>query len=133
MVHPRPAVVTLFVIAFAPLLTPFLTAEPSVAAVPVVEIRALGKYFVEPANLSVTVDIEPDPSNRMLRLEGDSDSVFRASEIALDGERAVRVHVVRFNGLPAGHYRLRAEVRSAQSLRGAAEAEVLVLGKESAR
>jgi len=131
VVHPRPAVITLVVIAFTPLiLTAFPTVEPSAAAARVVEIRAPGRFFIEPADLSVTVDVEPDPSNRMLRLEADSDGVFRASEIALDGEHAIRVHVVRFKGLPAGRYRLRAEVRSARSLR-TAEAEVLVVGKEA--
>ena len=92
---------------------------------------ALGKYFVEPANLSVTVEVEPDANNRMLRFEADSDTVYRASEITLDGAHAARHHVVQFTGLPAGHYLLRAEVHSARSLRGAAEAEVLVVGKQA--
>lgn len=129
VVHTQPVVITLVVV----FLTSLPAIEPGAAAAPVVGIRALGKYFIEPANLSVTVDVEPDPSNRMLRIEADSEGVYRATEIALDGEHAIRVHVVRFRGLPAGRYRLRAEVRSARSLRGAAEAEVLIVGKEAVR
>ena len=129
-VHARPALI----IRLATAVVPFIWASFSTAAATgadrVVEIRALGRYFVEPANISVTVDVEPDSRNRLLRFEADSDNVYRATEIALDGEHATRVHVVQFKGLPAGRYVLRAEVRSEGSVRGTAEGEVLVMEKE---
>lgn len=132
LVHTRPAIIKLLVIAVTPLvLTVFPTVTPGAGADSVVEIRTPGRYFVEPANLSVTVEVEPDPSNRLLRFEADSDNVFRAAEITLDGEHATRLHVVQFKGLPAGLYLLRAEVRSARSVRGTAEDQVLVVGKET--
>jgi len=132
MPYQWPSLDRLCVLALAPLVfLVFLRVAPAASGESVVEIRAFGRYFIEPANLSVTVQVEPNASNRLLRFEADGERVFRASEIALEGDRAKRVHVLQFQALPAGHYVLRAEVHSANSLRGVAEDRVLVLGRET--
>ena len=94
----------------------------------VVEIRLRGRYFSEPATIHVTVAVEPDAKNRSLVIVADGDRLFRSSEIALDGDKGQRIHTMQFKNLPAGHYILRAEVRSGASLRGAAEEQLTVGG-----
>ncbi|MBM3820523.1 MAG: hypothetical protein FJW14_16100 [Acidimicrobiia bacterium] len=94
----------------------------------VVEIRLRGRYFMEPATVHITVAVEPDAANRVLRIEADGDSVFRASDVSLSGAGEKRMHAVEFKNLPAGTYTLRAQVFSTERLRGRAEQELVVTG-----
>jgi hypothetical protein len=102
-----------------------LTLTPGDAA-EVVELRLHGHYFAEPATVHVTIAVEPDAENRILRIEADSDQMFRASDISLDGADEKRIHSIQFKNLPAGHYTLRAEVRSSTTVRGSARQELTV-------
>ena len=97
-------------------------------AADVVEIRLQGHYFMEPATVQIIVAVEPDAANRTLRIEADSDQMFRASDLALGGAGEKRLHSVQFKNLPAGDYILRAEVLSAHSVRGMAEQPLVVTG-----
>ena len=112
----------------------FLTALfASTLAIPgdardIVEIRLHGRYFIEPATVRILVAVEPDTENRALRIEADGDSMYRSSDLTLSGAREKRLHSVEFRSLPAGHYMLRAEVRSARDVRGSAEQELVVTG-----
>ena len=112
----------------------FLTALfASTGAIPgdardVVEIRLNGRYFVEPATVRILVAVEPDAENRALRIEADGDMMYRSSELTLSGADEKRLHSVEFRNLPAGHYMLRAEVRSAHDVRGMAEQDLVVTG-----
>lgn len=94
----------------------------------VVGIVLHGRYFSEPATVRILVAVEPDIENRSLRIEADSEDLFRASELTLDGAREKRLHTFVFNGLPAGYYTLRAEVRSTSTVRGMATQEVVITG-----
>ena len=111
-------------------LTAFLTIGTMMPgdAAEVVELRLHGHYFAEPATVHVTIAVEPDAQNRVLRIEADSDQLFRGSEIALAGANEKRIHSIQFKNLPAGHYTLRAEVRSATEIRGTARQELTVTG-----
>ena len=100
----------------------------SVNAREVVEIRLHGHYYSEPATVQITVAVEPDQENRVLRVEADGDSMFRATEVTLLGENDKRLHVVEFKNLPAGDYELRAEVLSRTAVRGMATQELVVSG-----
>src|SRR5690349_3647708 len=80
-----------------------------------VSIKLRGVYFSEPANVQVIVAVEPDPQNRKLRLEADSDSMFRSSEVDLAGDNK-RLYTIELKNLPAGDYMLRAELFSAQGV-----------------
>ena len=97
-------------------------------ATDVVEIRLQGRYYVEPATVQIIVAVEPDASNRTLRIEADSDTMFRASDVTLQGADEKRLHSVQFKNLPAGNYMLRAEVLSADTVRGMAEQPLVVTG-----
>jgi len=97
-------------------------------AAEVVEIRLRGRYFMEPATVQITVAVEPDEANRVLRIEADGDTVFRASDVTLSGAGEKRIHSMEFKNLPAGNYTLRAQVYSSEHLRGQAEQELIVSG-----
>jgi hypothetical protein len=104
-----------------------VTLVPGDAA-EVVELRLHGHYFAEPATVHVTIAVEPDAQNRVLRIEADSQQMFRASDISLDGADEKRIHTIQFKNLPAGSYTLRAEVRSSTAVRGTAQQELTVTG-----
>jgi hypothetical protein len=94
----------------------------------VVEIVLHGKYFSEPATVRFMVAVEPDAENRTLRIEADSNDMFRASEITLNGASEKRLHTITFKNLSAGYYMLRAQVLSASDVRGMAVDDVVVTG-----
>lgn len=98
------------------------------SAADVVEIRLNGTYFAEPATVRFMVAVEPDQANRSLWIEADSGELYRASEIALSGAGEKRLHQLVFKNLTAGHYTLKAEVRSSRGVRGMATREVVVTG-----
>jgi len=98
-------------------------------ATDVVEILLHGRYFVEPATVRITVAVEPDAANRVLRIEADGDQLFRASELTLNGADEKRLHGMEFRSLPAGAYALRAAVLdSNRHVRGIASQELVVTG-----
>lgn len=105
-----------------------LAAVPSGHANDVVEIQLRGHYFSEPATVQITVAVEPAEANRMLRIEADGDTYYRASELTLTGAEDRRLHSLVFKNLPAGSYRLRAEVFSTSALLGEATQELFVTG-----
>jgi hypothetical protein len=94
----------------------------------VVELRLRGYYFSAPATVIMTVAIEPDDQNTMLRIEADGDRFYRSSELELSGASEKRIHSVEFKNLPEGSYTLRAEVRSKSEVRGQATQELTVMG-----
>ena len=102
-------------------------AMPGRAAT-VVDIRLNGTYFSEPATVRFMVAVEPNDQNRLLWIEADSVDLYRASEIELQGAGEKRLHTVVFKNLSAGHYTLRAEVRSSTAVRGTATREMVVTG-----
>jgi hypothetical protein len=54
--------------------------------------------------------------------------MYRSSELTLSGAEEKRLHSVEFRNLPAGHYTLRAQVRSTSEVRGSAEQALVVTG-----
>ncbi len=98
------------------------------SAADVVEILLNGTYFSEPATVRFMVAVEPHQANRVLWIEADSADLYRASEITLSGAGEKRMHTLAFKNLTAGHYTLRAEVRSTSGVRGMATREVVVTG-----
>jgi hypothetical protein len=102
-------------------------AASFVSANEIVEMRLSGHYYSGPATVLITVSVEPDSRNRMLRLEADGDNLFRSTEQALSGASEQRVHTIEFKSLPSGHYTLRAQVLSGEEkVRGEAVQELVV-------
>jgi hypothetical protein len=98
-------------------------------AADVVQIRLAGHYFSEPATVDITVLVEPDPANRVLRVEADGDQMYRSTEFELRGGTDSRVHMVEFKDLEAGNYVLRAQVLGTDKVRGTATSELMVTGR----
>jgi hypothetical protein len=94
----------------------------------VVEIRLRGRYYAEPATVQITVAVEPDSQNRALRIEAESEQMFRSSELTLAGAAEKRIHTIEFKNLPAGNYSLSAQVFSTDDLRGVATQQLTVSG-----
>ncbi len=111
-------------------LTAAFIATPALHALAgdVVEIRLRGHYFAEPATVQITVAVEPDAANRILRIEADGDQFYRSTEVELSGDTDKRLHTIEFKNLPAGEYELRAEVFSKDKVRGMATQDLVVAG-----
>ena len=78
------------------------------------------------STVRITVAVEPDAENRVLRVEADGDQYFRASKMTLSGDGEKRLHTLEFKNLPAGNYMLRAEVLTSDAVRGQATQELFV-------
>jgi hypothetical protein len=94
----------------------------------IVEIRLRGRYYAEPATVQITIAVEPDAINRALRVEAESERMFRSSEITLEGAREKRIHTLEFKNLPAGEYTLSAQVFSRGEMRAVATQALTVSG-----
>jgi hypothetical protein len=94
----------------------------------IVEIRLRGRYYAEPATVQIMVAVEPDAVNRALRVEAESERMFRSSEITLAGAGEKRIHTLEFKNLPAGDYTLSAEVYSTNEMRAVARQQLTVSG-----
>ena len=94
-----------------------------------VEIRVRGYYYSEPANVQITVAVEPDEQNRTLHVEADGESMFRSSDVTLTEDPDRRLYTVEFKNLPAGTYTLRAKVLSHNSVVAMAEQNLVVMGR----
>jgi hypothetical protein len=113
---------------FAPFIAIAVVAFLSVltAGRQVVEIRLRGHYYPEPATVRMTVAVEPHQHNRLLRIEADSETMYRATEVELTGETDKRLHSIEFRNLAAGSYVLRAEVLSSTRVLGQATQQLVV-------
>jgi hypothetical protein len=112
-------------LAIIPIL--LLTIAAATVSAQRVEIRLRGHYFAEPATVRLTVAIEPDAANRVLRVEADGELMFQSSEVSL-GDGSQRLYTLEFKNLAAGAYTLRAEVRSRTGVVAQAEQELIVAG-----
>ena len=64
------------------------------------------RQSIGPANITVRVRLEPNAENRALEIVADSGEFYRSSQIQLAGERAARMVVVEFRGVPSGNYQI---------------------------
>ena len=115
------------VLAVDPVIADGASARETSAGI--VDIALRGAYFSAPASVQLAVRVEPNDANRTLWIEADGDRMYSASEIPLNGANEKRLHQVMFKSLVAGHYSLRAQVRSSTGVRGVATREIVVLGQ----
>ena len=66
----------------------------------VISIIMKGTYFTEPATVRFLVAVEPNEENRFLWVEAESEDLYRASEVSLNGAREKRLHGFVFTSLP---------------------------------
>lgn len=108
-----------------------LTAALAVPATAgdIVEIHLRGHYYVAPATVDISVLVEPNAANRVLRVEADGDQMYRSTDIELSGASDRRQHLVEFKNLEPGTYQLRAVVLSTNQVRGMAVSDMMVTGQ----
>ena len=97
----------------------------------VVAILLRGRYYTAPATVQITVSVPPKTENRSLRIEVDGESLFRSTELELNGASEKRLHTMEIRSLPAGDYTIRAEVFGEHSLLGRATDGLWVTGSPS--
>ena len=67
-------------------------------------LRASPEVSFAPAQLTVRMNIEADPDNRAIEIVIDSPDFYRSSTIQLEGDRAPRISMVQYRGVPSGNY-----------------------------
>jgi hypothetical protein len=65
-------------------------------------MRVAPAYAYEPATLTIQLSIEPDSSNRAVRVIAESAGFYRSSEIELHRDLAPRTCEFRYRSVPAG-------------------------------
>jgi hypothetical protein len=83
-----------------------------------------------PANLIVRAMVESNSANRGLEVIADSPNFYRRTEIELEGERAPRMTVFEFRGLPGGTYHVSATLVDASGRRLTVHRQIRVVGGE---
>ena len=97
-------------------------------------IRVSPAFSYAPANLVIQTTMEPDTDNRSMEVVADSGEFYRASTIALEGDRAPKTTRFEFRSLPPGEYEISATVVGADGRRRAiAHRQVNVLESGAAR
>ena len=67
-------------------------------------LRVTPNVSSAPSTVMVRAYVTPNPENRWLRIEADSGSFYRSSEIQLEGDKAPMLTEFRLNSLPSGEY-----------------------------
>ena len=78
------------------------------------KVRVSPLRGLAPADVAVTVTLDPSADDRLLEVVVESASFYEASAIDLDGARGPHVRDVHFRQLPAGDYEVRVLVSDAR-------------------
>lgn len=84
-----------------------LLIGPSVGARSPLDLHVSPTVSAAPATLRIRAMVAPDADNRAVAIIADSESFFRSSEVALEGDNAPRNIHVEYRNLPAGTYEIR--------------------------
>ena len=77
-------------------------------------VRVSPQRGLAPADVAVTVTLDPSEGDRLLEVAVESKSFYEGSAVDLDGARGPHVRDVRFRHLPAGDYEVRVLVSDAR-------------------
>ena len=92
-----------------------------------VKLRLAGRYYAEPATVNISVSVQPDDSNRVLRIEADGETFFRSADVPLEGASAPKFHAIAFKNVPAGEYVVRAQLLSKGDVRAVSQEMLTVI------
>jgi hypothetical protein len=83
-----------------------------------------------PATMRMTVTVLRRDVNRSVRIEAESATYFRSSQIPLNGARAPSRYRIVYADVPEGQYRIRVEVRGTSDLIAVARRSAVVRGDD---
>ena len=92
-------------------------------------LRVTPNVSSAPSTVTVRVYVEPDADNRRLRVEADSGSFYRSSEIQLDGDNAPMLTEFRLKSLPSGAYTVMATLIDAMGDETVVRRSAIVLSR----
>ncbi len=81
-----------------------LLATPASGASEPLSLRVTPNVSSAPSTVTVRAYVAPNAANRWLRIEADSGSFYRSSEVQLDGDKAPMLTEFRLKSLPGGEY-----------------------------
>jgi hypothetical protein len=90
------------------------------------EMRVPAHILTAPAELQVSLYVEPHRDNRALVVEADGDNMFTSSQLPLEGGTEKRFHLVRFRSLLPGEYVIRATLHSGDGVRATISTRLVV-------
>jgi hypothetical protein len=96
----------------------------------VLNLRISPRVAHAPATIRITVEIEPESSNRYAVVEADGERFSRSSMIPLEGSDSPRTHDVHYRGLPAGQYVIGVTLFSPTGVRAVERRDLLVVHEE---
>ena len=85
-----------------------LAAGTQSGAVERLSLRVSPTVAMAPATLRVRTTVEPRDVNRSIQVIAESEEFYRSSGGAARRRRAARTNLLKFRGLPAGAYQVRA-------------------------
>ena len=91
------------------------------------DLRISPRVAHAPATIRITVEIEPESSNRYAVVEADGERFSRSSMIPLEGSDSPRTHDVQYRGLPEGQYVIGVTLFSPTGVRAVARRDLLVV------
>lgn len=106
-----------------------LAASGSSAASEKLSLRVSPNVSSAPGTVIVRATVAKDADNRLLRIEADSGTFYRSSDIPLDGDTAPLVTEVLFKSLPSGEYTVVAVLRNSLGQETVVRRTVLVLSR----
>jgi len=96
-----------------------------------VTLRMTPRFVAAPGYLRSLIRVAPNAENRLLRVEIDSESYYRSSEIELEGASAPMSHFLDWKAVPAGKYDLIVTVMGPSGPRALRRLGFQVLGLNS--
>jgi hypothetical protein len=72
-----------------------------------ISMRVAPRIATAPATVNVHAVAEPDPANRSLQVQLNSQDYYRSSMIPLEGEAGPRTTMMQYEGVPGGTYEVR--------------------------
>ena len=92
-------------------------------------LRVTPNVSSAPSTVMVRAYVTPNSENRWLRIEADSGSFYRSSEMQLDGEKAPTLTEFRLNSLPSGEYTVAASLIDSKGTETVVRRTAIVLSR----
>lgn len=92
-------------------------------------LRVTPNVSEAPSTVIVKATVTRNADNRWLRIEAESESFYRSSDVQLEGDKAPLVTEIRLNNLPGGEYTVSAVLRNSLGEETVVRRTALVLSR----